>query len=1140
MEENFQYRIGLDIGITSVGWAVLQNNSQDEPVRITDLGVRIFDVAENPKNGDALAAPRRDARTTRRRLRRRRHRLERIKFLLQENGLIEMDSFMERYYKGNLPDVYQLRYEGLDRKLKDEELAQVLIHIAKHRGFRSTRKAETKEKEGGAVLKATTENQKIMQEKGYRTVGEMLYLDEAFHTECLWNEKGYVLTPRNRPDDYKHTILRSMLVEEVHAIFAAQRALGNEKATEELENAYVEIMTSQRSFDMGPGLQPDGKPSPYAMEGFGDRVGKCTFEKDEYRAPKATYTAELFVALQKINHTKLIDEFGTGRFFTEEERKTIIDLLLSGKELKYGTIRKKLNIDPSLKFNSLNYSAKKEGETEEERVRDTEKAKFAGMLWTYEYSKCLKDRTEEMPVGEKADLFDRIGEILTAYKNDDSRSSRLEELGLSGEEIDGLLDLSPAKYQRVSLKAMRKMQPYLEDGLIYDKACEAAGYDFRALNDGSKKHLLKGEEINAIVNDITNPVVKRSVSQTIKVINAIIQKYGSPQAVNIELAREMSKNFQDRTNLEKEMKKRQQENERAKQQIIELGKQNPTGQDILKYRLWNDQGGYCLYSGKKIPLEELFDGGYDIDHILPYSITFDDSYRNKVLVTAQENRQKGNRTPYEYFGADEKRWEDYETSVRLLVRDYKKQQKLLKKNFTEEERKEFKERNLNDTKYITRVVYNMIRQNLELEPFNHPEKKKQVWAVNGAVTSYLRKRWGLMQKDRSTDRHHAMDAVVIACCTDGMIHKISRYMQGRELAYSRNFKFPDEETGEILNRDNFTREQWDEKFGVKVPLPWNSFRDELDIRLLNEDPKNFLLTHADVQRELDYPGWMYGEEESPIEEGRYINYIRPLFVSRMPNHKVTGSAHDATIRSARDYETRGVVITKVPLTDLKLNKDNEIEGYYDKDSDRLLYQALVRQLLLHGNDGKKAFAEDFHKPKSDGTEGPVVRKVKIEKKQTSGVMVRGGTGIAANGEMVRIDVFRENGKYYFVPVYTADVVRKVLPNRAATHTKPYSEWRVMDDANFVFSLYSRDLIHVKSKKDIKTNLVNGGLLLQKEIFAYYTGADIATASIAGFANDSNFKFRGLGIQSLEIFEKCQVDILGNISVVRHENRQEFH
>lgn len=1140
MGEEFQYRIGLDIGIASVGWAVLQNNSNDEPKRIVDLGVRIFDVAENPKNGDALAAPRRDARTTRRRLRRRRHRLERIKFLLQENGLIEIDSFMDRYYKGNLPDVYQLRYEALDRKLKDEELAQVLVHIAKHRGFRSTRKAETKEKEGGAVLKATSANEKIMQEKGYRTVGEMLYLDEAFKTSCPWNENGYVLTPRNRPDDYKHTILRAMLVDELHAIFAAQRALGNEKATEELENAYVTIMTSQRSFDMGPGLQPNGKPSPYAMEGFGDRVGKCTFEKEEYRAAKATYTAELFVALQKMNHTKLIDEFGSSRSFSEEERKTLLDLLLSSKELKYDTVRKKLKIDPSLKFNSLNYSAKKADETEEERISDTEKTKFAGMPWTYNYSKCLKDRVDGMTTVEKAELLDQIGEILTAYKNDDSRSTRLKDLGLTAEEIDRLLEFTPAKYQRVSLKAMKKMQPYLEAGMIYDKACTEAGYDFRALNDGNKKHVLKGEEINAIVNEITNPVVKRSVSQTIKVINAIIMKYGSPQAVNIELAREMSKNFQDRMSLDKEMKKRQQDNERARQQIIELGKQNPTGQDILKYRLWNDQGGVCLYSGKKIPLEELFKGGYDIDHILPYSITFDDSYRNKVLVTAQENRQKGNRIPYEYLGNDEKRRGDYEARVKLLIRDYKKQQKLLKKNFTEEERKEFKERNLNDTKYITRVIYNLIRQNLELAPFNHLEKKKQVWAVNGAVTSYLRRRWGLMQKDRSTDRHHAMDAVVIACCTDGMIHKISRYVQGRELEYSRNFKFVDEETGEIFDRDNFTREQWDEKFGVRVPLPWHTFRDELDIRLMKDDPKNFLLTHADVQKELDYPCWMYGEEESPIEKGRCINYIRPLFISRMPNHKVTGSAHDATIRSARDFHSRGVVITKVPLTDLKLNKDNEIEGYYDKDSDRLLYNALVRRLLLNGNDAKKAFAEDFHKPKADGTDGPVVRKVKIEKKQTSGVMVRGGTGIAANGDMVRIDVFRENGKYYLVPVYTADVVRKVLPNRAATAHKPYSEWKIMDDANFLFSLHSRDLIYVKGKREIKTNLANGGLLQQKELFAYYISADITSAGIAGIAHDSSFNFRGLGIQSLEIFEKYQVDVLGNISVVRHENRQGFH
>lgn len=115
----------------------------------------------------------------------------------------------------------------------------------------------------------------------------------------------------------------------------------------------------------------------------------------------------------------------------------------------------------------------------------------------------------------------------------------------------------------------------------------------------------------------------------------------------------------------------------------------------------------------------------------------------------------------------------------------------------------------------------MIRQNLELEPFNHPEKKKQVWAVNGAVTSYLRKRWGLMQKDRSTDRHHAMDAVVIACCTDGMIHKISMFVKGRELRFNRNLTIVDEKTGEIFTREQLGREVWRES-----ATSMEFFRDE--------------------------------------------------------------------------------------------------------------------------------------------------------------------------------------------------------------------------------------------------------------------------------------------------------------------------
>lgn len=1134
MGEKMDYRIGLDIGIASVGWAVLQNNSKDEPVHIVDMGVRIFDKAEIPKTGESLAGPRRAARTTRRRLRRRKHRLDRIKYLLQQEGMIEIDAFMKRYHSANLPDVYELRYEALERKLKDEEFAQILIHIAKHRGFRSTRKAETKAKENGAVLKATNENIAIMEENNYRTVGEMIYKNEKFRTSCPWNEKGYILTPRNKSEDYRHTILRAMLEEEVKTIFSIQWELGNAKATKELENAYLEIMLSQRSFDMGPGKQTDGTPSPYAMEGFEDKVGKCTFEKEEKRAAKATYTAELFVAMQKINHTKLVDSAGKSRNFTEEEREILIRLLHTQQKIDYAAARKKIGISEEYRFNSLNYGYRKKEEEESDRVKATEKTLFISMPWFYAYKKCFSEKELDPFYNiEDENLLNQIGTILTCYKNDDSRTTRLLELELSKEEIDKLLELTPSKFQHISIKAMQKINPYLKDGLTYDKACTEAGYDFRANVCGQKMKVLKGEEINTIINEITNPVVKRSVSQTVKVINAIVQKYGSPQAVNIELAREMSKNFDERRKIEKDMESRRSDNDRVKKAIQELGVLNPTGQDILKYRLWQEQDGRCLYSGAVIPLAQLFEPGYDIDHILPYSITFDDSFRNKVLVTSEENRQKGNQTPYEYFGKDEQRWKEFEVRVKNTIRDYKKQQKLLKQHFTEEERAEFKERNLNDTKYITTVVYNMIRQHLELAPYNVPEKKKQVRAVNGAITAYLRKRWGLMQKDRSTDTHHAMDAVVIACCTDGMINKISRYTKGRELQYSKGFRFVDEETGEIFERNNFTKEQWDKKFGVQVPPPWDNFKEELEIRM-GTDPLNFIETHRDVDVRLDYPEEIY-------------KYIRPIFVSRMPNHKVTGAAHADTIRSAKHFkdggfvfEKGGYVVTKTALENLKLNKDNEIDGYYNPESDRLLYEALKKQLLMHGNDGKKAFKDKFYKPKADGTQGPLVRKVKVYKKQTSGVFVNDGNGIAENGSMVRIDVFCENGKYYFVPIYTADVVKNVLPNRAATAKKTYAEWKYVDDKDFIFSLYPNDLIQCKRKKGIPLNLNgNSGQMERNDIFAYFRSADIASAGIAGVAHDSSFSFRGLGVQSLEVIKKCQVDVLGNISYVKNEKRMGF-
>ncbi len=1108
-EQSLNYRIGLDIGIASVGWAVLENGMEDEPRRIVDMGVRIFKKAEMPRTGESLALPRRKARTTRRRLRRRRHRLERIKLLLEKEGIISINKFEERYKSRNFPCVYRLRYEALERKLSNDELAQILLHIAKHRGFKSTRKAEYKDKENGQIINATEENKKLMKEKGYRTVGEMIYKDDAFTTIAPWSESGKIFTPRNKQNDYRHTVLRDLLEDEVTYIFAAQRKFGNVVITEDLEKAYLGIMLGQRSFDMGPGNQANGLPSPYGGNLIEQMVGVCALERGkEKRAAKAAYTSERFVLIQKINHTYLTDEYGKTIGFTKEQREKLINYAYRTKELKYSAVRKYLEIPENLFFKALTYNA--------DKPKDVESAQFVSMQWFYQIQKARGKKHSEIIDEAERELLDEIGTVLTKYKSDDGRRKELLALGVETDIIKNLLKLNPSKFQHLSLKAMKKIMPYLEEGHIYNAACEKAYPDFKADNNTERFELLKGEVLADTMQGILNPVVKRSISQTIKVLNAIIRKYGSPQAVHIELAREMSKNFQERNKIENQQKKNCKDNEEVKKQIMEYGVNNPTGRDILKFRLWQEQNETCLYTGHHIPLERLFHNDYEIDHIIPYSISFDDSYRNKVLVETNANRDKGNRLPAEYFGVDIQKWQKYEILVNTHIRNYRKRLLLLKKEFTMEERMMFKERNLTDTRYITMVVMNVMRKNLVFAPYMNEKKKKKVYAVNGAVTAYLRKRWGLA-KDRNTDRHHALDAVVVACCTDGMIQKISKNVQARELAFAHGLQYIDIETGEKLDRGT-SREEWDERFGVMLPLPWQYFRKELEIRM-SDHPEYFA---RDLQK------WNY-----PDPDG-----VKPIFVSHMPNHKITGAEHKETVSSARHFDKQGIVILKTELKNLKL-KDGEIEDYYAPQDDRLLYEALKERLKQYeGNKEKQAFDEPFYKPKADGSLGPLVKKVKLAKKQTLGVLL-GKNGIAENAEMVRIDVFRENGKYYFVPIYVSDMKKDKLPNRAATAKKAYQEWREMKEENFVFSLYAGDLIRIKRKKAITTKNCDKTSEKRNDILVYYTGANINSAAIHGRSHDGGFEFEGLGIQILEVFEKYQVDVLGNISKVKAERRMHF-
>lgn len=1095
-----RYTLGLDIGIASVGWAVLENNIDGEPIKIERLGVRIFDKAEQPKTGASLAEPRREARGQRRTIRRRRHRKDRIKQLIQQNGIMTRVEMSEMFEHSQFEtSVYELRVQALERALTKQEFVRVLIHLAQRRGYKSNSKSEeAKDKENGKVKSAISENKKCMEENGYRTIGEMLLNDDRFW-EC--NPDGTkIFVPHNHPDDYRTTVERSMVEDEIRLIFSRQHALGVPYATSEFEEAYLEIWGSQRNFDEGPG----GK-SPYGGNMIEKMLGHCTFEKDEPRAAKGSYSAEYFRLLQDVNHLRLVKNNGESCALTREQKQIYIDLVMKSAAASYAQLRKKLELSNDISFNMLRYGS--------DEIGKVERKKLGHMKFYHEMRKALNTVQKDAISTVSWEQRDEIARILLCYKSDDKRKAQLEKLDIPREFIPALLTLSTSKTAHLSAKALRKLIPHLEKGMTYAEACkEVYGEQKSSVTKKNKLSLFDIEPIN-------NPVVRRAVSQTIRVINAVVREYGAPEVVRVELAREMGKPYDVRTQMTKKQEANAKRNEELRQQIKKIKGAEPTGQDIVKFKLFQDQNGVCLYSGQNLDITRLFEAGYvDVDHIIPYSISFDDSYTNKVLVRSPENRQKGNRIPADYFKSDPARWQRFETLVNTQVHNWKKKRNLLTQVLSEEQKNGFKQRNLVDTQYIARVIYNLINDHLQFAETGKYDKKRRTQAVNGAITAHVRKRLGIQKIREDGDLHHAVDAAVVACVSPGMIQKVTQYTKHRECIRKTKEGYLDTETGELM-----TREAYDAKYSPRFPAPWERFRQELEARLSDNPAEEIARLHLAT----------YDSEEE----------IKPVFVSRKQTHKISGAAHKDTIYRKAD----GGYIDKVPLTRLTLDKQTgEIKNYYAPESDRLLYEALKKRLEEFDGNAEKAFAEPFYKPKRDGTRGPLVKKVKLYETHNNTVEVKRGDARASNkhigcaendsNSMIRVDVFYIEGDgYYYVPIYITDVVKDELPNRAVVANKSHGEWKVMDDKDFLFSMYPHDLIYVERKEAFTLDaLKNSSLdptISKTKGFFYYRSFDSGTGSFKIYTHDSSYSKKSLGGKTFSCLKKYTIDVLGNYSEV---------
>ena len=1064
------YGIGLDIGIASVGWAVVALNENAEPYGLIRCGSRIFDKAEQPKTGDSLAAPRREARSARRRLRRRSLRKADLYELMEKNGLPGKAEIEQAVQAGHLPDVYALRVQALDGPVTALDFARILLHLMQRRGFRSNRKADDAQKDG-KLLQAIDANTRRMEANRYRTVGEMMYRDPVFAEH-----------KRNKAENYLSTVKRDQIIDEARLVFAAQRQYGATWASPEMEAEYLCILTRQRSFAEGP-----GKGSPYSGT---NRVGTCTLEgKSEQRAAKAAFSLNIYAAAKNQSYPhcgKRNQPYAdTGR-----ATGTAFCVLPDGQAgfcpgpQGVGTAGRSTVQHGAVSRGADGRSLRKE-------------RKITALPCYHKMRKALNTLRKDHIRNISREQLDAAGAALTNPENEDKLREALKQAEFEPLEIEALLTLpSFAGYGHISVKACRKLIPYLEQGMNYNDACQAAGYDFQGSQNGEKAQFLPASTEE--MEDITSPVVRRAVAQTIKVVNAIIREQGeSPVSIHLELAREMNKNFQQRSELDKAMRDNSAENERLMKELNELFPgRTVTGQDLVKYRLWKEQDGRCAYSIQPLELDKVITvSGYaEVDHIVPYSISFDDRRTNKVLVLASENRQKGNRLPLQYLQG--KRRDDFIVYTKANVKNFRKRQNLLKERLSEEDGKGYIQRNLQDTQYIAAFMLNYIRNHLAFADCSGAGKRRVV-AVNGAVTAFLRKRWGLSKVRADGDLHHAADAAVIACTTQGMIKRVSDFCKRAETTAVRNEHFPE---------------------------PWPRFRDELTQRLSACPQENLMQINPVYYATVD------------------ISSIQPVFVSRMPRHKVTGAAHEDTIRSQVNEKYTAV---RKSITELSLDKDGKIKDYFKPSSDTLLYEALKKRLTEFGGNAKKAFAEPFYKPRADGTPGAQVRKVKVVAKMSNTIPVRSGGGVAKGGDMIRIDVYYVPGDgYYWVPIYVADTVKETLPNKAVVRDKTMEEWKEMKEDDFLFSLYSNDLILVERDKPICFSLMHEDSTLPKKYetkkeLVYYKGGDISNGGIRIETHEGAYFLKSLTFGIVQKVQKYQVDVLGNYTPVKKEKRQTF-
>lgn len=854
-EEGLNYRLGLDLGTGSLGWAVLELDDQGAPCRIVRMGSRIFGSGREPKTLTSLAADRRQARQARRRRDRYIQRRTRLMHELVAAGLMPADEGARQTLKNCNP--FELRARGIRERLEPHELGRALYHLQQRRGFKSNRKADRGNVEKSAMKEAIRDLDQAMGEG--ETVGSYMW------SRIQKGERARVVPEKlGSKNAYEFYVDRAMVEREFDRLWETQRAFHPDTLTDA-----AKTKISHAIFDQRP-LKPVDP-------------GRCTLEPGEERAPLALVSTQLFRIYQELNALRVMDQSSLTlikRPLTRPERDAGVAFLRTRAKASLPALKKELFGRAAVTLS----------------LEAGERAHILGDIVSAELSKpsVIGSRWWDLSLTEQ----DVISATLHDAESDEEVIAQLVQHDLTVAEAAAAADAPlPEGYSRLSRVAIGKILPHLiEDwdadtdaALTYDRAVVAAGY-------ASHSELHGGEIFDALpyygvvlrrhtqdianrdsfhvrttanadeweFGKVANPTVHVGLNQVRTVVNAIIGRYGPPAQIHVEVARDLGQSAEGRREASSKRAQNEKANDALRAELAALG-QRDTFANRERLKLYNELTSLnhvCVLTGVPIPKSRLFTNDFQVDHALPYSRTLDDSLSNKILVHHTANQYKKARSPFEAYAALANGEEDPEWALILDRAEsafgktspkYKRFASDAMDRYTNGEQ-DFIARQLTDTSYLARLTREYLATlALAGDDGFHPER---IVAMPGRLTSLLRGKWGLNsllsdtgEKQRSDHRHHAIDALVIALSERSTLKAVTDANKKAEDKYR-------------LSNDAGVKKLLDD-----LSLPWVGFVGDAQ-----QAVDRIVVSHKPDHNERGqlHEETAYGVHDGPDKEGRYL------------------------------------------------------------------------------------------------------------------------------------------------------------------------------------------------------------------------------------------------------------------------------